>query len=68
MGFHPREARSGGQETATFGPRSQLVQFGHRLASKEISGKHSGQSAGLAPSTSGVARAASMFIGLTIKK
>jgi hypothetical protein len=49
-------------------PRSQVVPFGHRLASMEIPLKHSGQSANQAPSASGVARAMSMFIGLTIRK
>ena len=37
--FHPHEARPGGQETATLDPRSQVVPFGHRLASMEIPAK-----------------------------
>jgi hypothetical protein len=49
-------------------PRSQVVPFGHRLASMEIPLKHSGQSANQASATSGVARTMSMFIGLTIRK
>ena len=64
----PCLARLRGQETGAFGPRSHVVQFGHRLASGEIGLKHSGQIAVSASAAGGATLAMRAFIGLMMKK
>src|ERR671920_1239429 len=68
MGWYPLRSYLTTWETGAFDPRSQVVQFGHRLASGEIGLKHSGQIAGSPSAAGGLTLAMSAFIGLMTRK